>query len=79
GHKRSGPQAEQYQPHQARHHRQHQHQLPQQEQHVWGPKPAALRDVEDRFHRMNFDRTKHGRRTHDDMSDRSAGMRAPQR
>eukprot|EP00903_Cladosiphon_okamuranus_P016344 g15072.t1 len=51
---------------------------------AWSAKATGLRDVEDRFHQMKFDRARNGghgvHRSHDsEMPDPTAGMRAPKR
>ncbi|CAM9812898.1 unnamed protein product [Ascophyllum nodosum] len=51
----------------------------QQQQQIWGKNISAVHEVEDRFHRLNFERARQGRRVYDDVWDPSVGMRAPQR
>ncbi|CAM9583539.1 unnamed protein product, partial [Pylaiella littoralis] len=70
-------QAEQY--HQT-YHPQFQQQQQQQGSDVWSTEATGLRDVEDRFHQLNFDRARNvGRRSEDNVPDPTADMRAPQR
>ncbi|CAM9320624.1 unnamed protein product [Ectocarpus sp. 12 AP-2014] len=75
-------QQQQDQYHQQPQHPHHHHHQQQQSGDGWCAKATGLRDVEDRFHQLKFGRARArnaGRRSHDDMPDPTAGMRAPKR
>ncbi|CAN0004340.1 unnamed protein product [Ectocarpus sp. 13 AM-2016] len=75
-------QQQQDQYHQQPQHPHHYHHQQQQSGDGWCAKATGLRDVEDRFHQLKFGRARArnaGRRSHDDMPDPTAGMRAPKR